>query len=355
MMKRLLRLGVVLTTAALSLSAIASESVLGPGSAAPAISIKTWYKGKPVTIEKGKMYVVEFWATWCGPCIQSIPHITKLAKANPDVTFVGASIWEDDKDGNIAKFVKDMGEKMDYNVGYSGNQEGMAVTWMKAAKQNGIPSAFIIKDKQIMWVGHPMEMDEPLAQIKAGKWDVQAARAKFDADILESERRGQAFKDLRAADKMYGEGKKAEAEELLRKVEKDFPEMASDANMTRLGWMASDNPEGAKKKIDEMAGTKKEQDLVMVASFAMQSAGKPATKGIARYAIDAALKAGENKHIIVLYYGIMVLEQLGENKAALECAEAAMTLRPNSELKDNDQFKQFLEKKVEELKKKVGN
>ena len=53
----------------------------------------TYIKGKPVTFEKGKVTVVEFWATWCPPCKESIPHLTKVQKQYKDkgVTVIGIS------------------------------------------------------------------------------------------------------------------------------------------------------------------------------------------------------------------------------------------------------------------------
>ena len=44
----------------------------------------TFVKGEPVEFTPGKVYVVEFWATWCPPCKDSIPHLTELSKKYED-------------------------------------------------------------------------------------------------------------------------------------------------------------------------------------------------------------------------------------------------------------------------------
>lgn len=158
---------------------------LGIGDPAPKLDVKEFVKGEPVkAFEPGKSYVVEFWATWCGPCRATIPHLTELQKKHPEVTFIGVSVWEDDQDG-VKPFVDEMGDKMDYRVAMDNVPEDgergegpMAENWMKAADQNGIPTAFIVnKEGKIAWIGHPSSMDEPLEKIASGEWDIKAAIA----------------------------------------------------------------------------------------------------------------------------------------------------------------------------------
>jgi thiol-disulfide isomerase/thioredoxin len=166
------------------------------GDKAPDIAVSKWVKGDPVTgFEKGKIYVVEFWATWCGPCKVSIPHLTELQKENKDVKFIGVSVWENDPAG-VEPFVKDMGEKMEYTVAMddvpaaadgdakavrTASMNGkMAKNWLAAAGQNGIPSAFIVNGEgKVAWIGHPAQMDEPLAKITSGKWDLATEAASY--------------------------------------------------------------------------------------------------------------------------------------------------------------------------------
>jgi len=179
----------------------AETKTLSVGDKAPGIRVAKFVKGSPVTsFEKGKVYVVEFWATWCGPCKTSIPHLTELQKKHKDsVTMIGVSVWEQDQ-AAVQPFVDKMGDKMDYRVAIddvSGSSKGfMAENWMTAAKQGGIPSAFIVDGTgTIAWIGHPMGMDKPLQQIIDGKYDTKAAAIEAKA---ESEKEAKAEKEMEA-------------------------------------------------------------------------------------------------------------------------------------------------------------
>src|SRR5205085_8394742 len=73
------------------------EPKLKVGDRAPAFKVKEFVKGEPIKeLAKGKVHVVEFWATWCGPCRASIPHLTELQKKHGTVVVVGVSIYEQD-------------------------------------------------------------------------------------------------------------------------------------------------------------------------------------------------------------------------------------------------------------------
>src|SRR5205814_791464 len=90
---------------------------IGVGDPAPKLEVKEFIKGDKVTgLDKGKVYVVEFWATWCVPCRASIPHLTELQKKHKEVTFIGVSVFENKGPEAVKDFVKDMGDKMDYRV-----------------------------------------------------------------------------------------------------------------------------------------------------------------------------------------------------------------------------------------------
>ncbi len=109
--------------------------------------------------------------------MQSIPHLTELQKKYKDkVTIMGISVAEGmnvKKPAEILpkvqKFVKDMGDKMNYTVGSDNLENKTLKEWMAAAGVSGIPIAFVVDKKgEIAWIGSPFALDEPLAKILKG-------------------------------------------------------------------------------------------------------------------------------------------------------------------------------------------
>lgn len=167
------------------------------GDAAAPLQIAEWVKGDAVDLAdvKGKkIVVVEFWATWCGPCKASIPHLTELQKkfADRGVVFIGVSSEDSAK---VRPFVEQMGDKMGYTVATDDNRK-TSDGYMKAYGQKGIPCAFIVdREGRVAWVGHPMgDLEKQLEKLATAP----VAESPADKKRAEAQRRLQEFTELAA-------------------------------------------------------------------------------------------------------------------------------------------------------------
>lgn len=165
------------------------------GDPAPPLRLQEWLKGKPFQQpEKGRVYVLEFWATWCAPCRAVMPRLSELARQYRDqVTFLGVNIFENRKPSTakIKAFVDSMGNRMDYSVAIA---EGylMESGWYDASGRNGIPVTFVVNaEGRIAWIGYPTELEQVLPAILNNTFDIAAESAKrkrnWYLDSLDSE------------------------------------------------------------------------------------------------------------------------------------------------------------------------
>ena len=126
---------------------IAAETEAMPTSApAFAATFKT-LEGKTITLAewKGKVVVLNFWATWCSPCRTEIPHLEAAQKkyASRGVVFIGAAI-EDDAD-SVRDFAKANG--ISYPVLIAGSDNGIALLQSLGNKVAGLPFSLVL-DRQ---------------------------------------------------------------------------------------------------------------------------------------------------------------------------------------------------------------
>jgi thiol-disulfide isomerase/thioredoxin len=119
------------------------------GTVPPEVIAKDWLnidKAPTLAGMKGKVVVVEFWATWCGPCVAGIPHLNKLHEEYGSKGLVILSFTDQSKAG-IDKFIKD--KPMKYVLG-----TGSELSAEYGVE--GIPHAFIIgRDGKLLWQGSP--------------------------------------------------------------------------------------------------------------------------------------------------------------------------------------------------------
>ena len=358
-MNRRLITAVLVAVSGISQWATAQDLTLG--SKAPKLAVKKFIKGEAVKgFEKEKIYVVEFWATWCGPCRATIPHLTKLQKQYKEVTFIGVAIQEEDQD-KVVEFVEKMGDEMGYRVALDlvpedgdGGDGAMVKNWMEPAELSGIPASFIINgDGVVAWIGHPGQIDDPLEKIVDGKWDINAEVKKAKALAAERKQLEAIFSKLRT---LFGEfNETGESTDLLMELDgaaKKIPTRATQFSILKFQVLAS--PKGDVDQAIELGGELLESENVGEDAEALNNIAwmlvnpereKQADPKLLKFALKAALKADNLKKnqdpsiadtLAKAYFDNCQLDK------AVATQERVIELLPGSELEDDPGVKKRL-------------
>jgi thiol-disulfide isomerase/thioredoxin len=350
----------------LSLSLPLSAQVkLKEGDKAPPLKVAKWIKGKSVQrFEPGKVYVVEFWATWCGPCRESIPHLTELAqKFRGKVTIIGVSVWEDPRSRSlndylpwVEQFVRQMGSKMDYTVAVDDPQGTMARTWMQAAGRNGIPTAFVVDQRgRIVWIGHPMAgLEEVLEQVVAGKFDWQ----RYARERQARERNlNEVMALAQRIDQLRRQKKYEDALKELEQAEKRYPAYQATLKLMRYDLLLDVDEQKAYALARELANGEHKNDpnvLNTLARFIVVDNNERSLKSpdyaLAVELAQRAVQLTGEKDPFILDTLASALFKQGKVEEAIRYQEKAVALLKEQD-GIRDEIKRVLEERLEKFRK----
>lgn len=175
---------------------VSVQAQLKPGSIAPALNITNWINATPENYEK-KFIVLDFWATWCAPCLAALPHLNNLQQQfakNTNIVFFSLT---DEPPERIKKILNNF-----YFRSYIISDTTHAT--QNAFEISSIPKTFLIDSNGIIrWIGEPKELT------------VEMLRKLFDNETIKS-----SFDQ--SAEDQFLENRKLSADSLFKAYRKKF-------------------------------------------------------------------------------------------------------------------------------------
>ena len=292
------------------------------GDKAPTLKgVKQWLHGpaaEPAEGDGKTIYVVEFWATWCGPCRTTIPHLNRLHEKLKDrgVAFIGVTMEDE---ATVQSFLKDV--PIAYRVALD-TERTTENTWMKDVE--GIPHAFVVdREGRVIWSGHPMDgLDQTLEDVLEGRFDPEKLRRRRESEarLMSALQTG----DLAGATEIVN-----------RMIEADPRNMELAQLKAGLLFQAGDLA-GLKAHYQAVLQTFKDsaEDLNELAWMQVGPSPMPLAArdlGVAWAAARRAVELSERKDASILDTLAMVFFRLGLHEAAIATQEEAIARAANPE------------------------
>jgi thiol-disulfide isomerase/thioredoxin len=234
------------------------------GDPAPPLKVSVFLKGEPIPqFEKGKLYLVEFWATWCTACKMMVPHLSQVARDfRGKITVLSVNVSEQGHEGEpysshlpkVRRFMDSPGgEAMDYTVAMDDDACTMLKTWLEPSG-GGFPSAVLVdREGKVAWTGFPGESLGEVLELAVENRLSEAALGQITAREAARRKDNQDFQKRIGA--LMGSRKHAEAlrlvEERIGRMRK--PGLLVDTNLLCAKYHALTylNPAEARKAGEE--------------------------------------------------------------------------------------------------------
>ena len=215
--------------------------------------------------EDDRLTVIEFWATWCRPCLESLPKTVRLVGRHADRVRLLMLATQDEETvrGFLRKRASSALDAPTWDELLADAAIGLDPAsvnfrrYQSAVAESGLPAAFLIDaDGRLLWCGHPERLAGPLEAAVAGTWDWEQAAAELAADAMRQRVRRFLTDGIADADRYA-----AARAEIDREIERATTEAARPAlesvrrqtylaeQIKRIGVDIGEQPEARRQEI----------------------------------------------------------------------------------------------------------